>query len=72
MTLEHGNPDQGIRHPLATEFERRVRELQLTPEMYASSTELHAWCLENSNLRYVPEWLLKVWGIKVDAFLRAA
>ncbi len=72
MTLEHENPDRGIRFPLATEFERRVRELQLTPEMYASSSELHAWCREHSNLRYVPVWLLKVWGIKVDAFLRVA
>jgi len=71
MTLERGNHDQGFL-PLATEFERRVRELQLTPEMYASSGELHAWCLEKSNLRYVPEWLLAVWGISVDANYRAA
>jgi hypothetical protein len=51
---------------LATEFELRVRRLQLTPEMYAPSTELRLWCQQNRNRIYVPEWLLKEWDITVD------
>jgi hypothetical protein len=51
---------------LATEFELRVRHLQLTPDMYASSTKLRAWCERNRNRVYIPEWLLDEWGITVD------
>ena len=58
---------------LPTEFELRVKQLQLTPEMYASSRELRAWCEQNRHRWYVPEWLLKEWGITVDiAFSDAA
>jgi hypothetical protein len=65
-----GNPNWG--HPippslaLPTEFEIRVEHLQLTPGMYTSSRELRAWCEQNRNRCYVPEWLLKEWGITVD------
>ena len=51
---------------LATEFELRVRRLQLTPEMYTSSVELRLWCQQNRNRIYIPEWLLKEWEITVD------
>ena len=51
---------------LATEFELRVRHLQLTPEMYASSAELRTWCQQNRNRIYIPEWLLNEWDITVD------
>jgi hypothetical protein len=44
----------------------RVRQLQLTPGMYLSSRALRAWCEQNRNRRYVPEWLLEEWGITVD------
>ena len=50
----------------ATEFERRVRQLQLTPEMYVLSRELRDWCWQNRNRCYVPEWLLGEWRITVD------
>jgi hypothetical protein len=43
-----------------------VRRLQLAPETYASSAELRAWCQQNRNRIYVPEWLLKEWDITVD------
>jgi len=65
-----GNPNWG--HPirvgpaLATEFELRVNQLQLTAEMYTSSADLRAWCERNRNRCYVPEWLLKEWAISVD------
>jgi hypothetical protein len=51
---------------LPTEFELRVRQLQLTAETYTSSRELRAWCKQNRNRCYVPEWLLKEWDITVD------
>ena len=67
---KRGNPNWGL--PIApllalpTEFELRVRQLQLTAGMYTSSRELRAWCERNRNRLYVPEWLLKEWGISVD------
>ena len=70
---KRGNPNWG--HPIApllalpTEFEMRVRQLQLTAETYSSSRQLRAWCERNRNRLYVPEWLLKEWGITVDATL---
>ena len=66
-----GNPNWGRPIPpapaLATEFELRVRKLQLTPEMYTSSVELRTWCEHNRNRLYIPEWLLGEWGITVDS-----
>jgi len=51
---------------LLTEFELRVRQLQLTTRTYTSSRELRIWCEQNRNRLYVPEWLLEEWGITVD------
>ena len=72
-TRKRGNPSWG--RPIAplrglpTEFEMRVRQLQLTAGTYTSSPELRAWCEQNRNRCYVPEWLLEEWGITVDATL---
>ena len=69
-TRKCGNPNWG--RPIAplrglpTEFEMRVRQLHLTTGMYTSSPELRAWCEQNRNRCYVPECLLKEWGITVD------
>jgi hypothetical protein len=67
---KRGNPNWGrpiLPGPaLPTEFELRVRQLRLTARMYSSSLELHAWCEQNRNRLYVPEWLLEEWGITVD------
>ena len=69
-TRKRGNPNWG--RPIApllalpTEFEKRVRQLQLIAEMYTSSRELRAWCEKNRNRVYIPEWLLEEWGITVD------
>jgi hypothetical protein len=69
-TRKRGNPNWGRPMPAApalpTEFEVRARQLQLTVEMYPSSRELRTWCQQNRNRCYVPEWLLKEWGITVD------
>lgn len=73
---KRGNPNWGRPIPfipaLPTEFEMRVRQLQLTRGMYAYSRELRAWCERNKNRVYVPEWLLKEWGITVDVNFWAA
>ena len=70
MTRKRGNPNWGRPIPptaaLATEFELRVRQLQLTPEMYTSSVELRNWCRQNRNRVYIPEWLLEGWCLTVD------
>jgi hypothetical protein len=76
-TRNRGSPNWGRPIPsvpaLPTEFEMRVRQLQLTAETYTSSRELRAWCEQNRNRLYVPEWLLKEWCITVDpTFDRAA
>jgi hypothetical protein len=68
MTGKRGNPNWAcpIAPALATEFELRVTQLQLTPAMYTSSAELRTWCKENRNRVYIPEWLLAEWRITVD------
>jgi hypothetical protein len=67
---KRGNPNWGrpfLPVPaLPTEFELRARHLQLSVETYTSSRTLRAWCERNRNRLYVPEWLLKEWGITVD------
>jgi hypothetical protein len=72
---KRGNPNWGRPIPfapaLATEFELRVRQLQLTAATYTSSRELRAWCQRNKNRCYVPEWLLEEWGITVDVTFSA-
>jgi hypothetical protein len=76
MTRKRGNPNWGRSiapaPPLATQFELKVRQLQLTPEMYVSSRELRLWCQLNSNRCYVPEWLLAEWRITVDLYFSGA
>jgi hypothetical protein len=41
--------------------------LGLTAPAYVDSQELHQWCHANRNKCYIPEWLLKAWGITVNA-----
>ena len=71
MRRKRGNPNWGKpfrREPvLATEFEVRVRQLCLKPEDYVFSAVLREWCERNRNRCYIPESLLKSWGITVDA-----
>jgi hypothetical protein len=73
---KRGNPNWGRPMPpaavLATEFELQAKQLQLTPEMYASSRELRDWCWQNRNRIYIPEWLLAEWRLDVDPTFSAA
>jgi len=52
---------------LATEFDLLVKQLELTAEMYTSSASLRAWCKQNKDRVYIPEWLLKELCIAVEA-----
>ena len=65
-----GNPNWGKPYVpvpcLPTEFERQVEELGLRPGEYQASPRLRSWCHGNANSSYVPEYLLKLWGIKVN------
>jgi hypothetical protein len=66
-----GNPDwtkvpASIRPAKATEFEVEVNRLGLSRENYVASEQLRKWCEENRNRCYIPEWLLKEWGLPVD------
>ena len=50
-----------------TEFEIVAGELNLVEQSYSGSQQLKKWCECNRNRRFVPEWLLKKWGIRVDS-----
>ena len=65
-----GNPNWGKSplppRPLPTEFEMEVERLRLSKAEYVASSSLKDWCERNRNRCYVPEWLLKEWGITVE------
>jgi hypothetical protein len=72
MRRKRGNPNWGKQMPsipaaAATEFEKQLRQLGLTKETCAGSTELRKWCEINRNRCYIPERLLEAWGISVDS-----
>jgi hypothetical protein len=66
------NPDwaSGKRKPpppsTPGEFERYAAHLGVSQEHWADSEALRKWCEQNRDRIYVPEWLLKHWGIPVD------
>jgi hypothetical protein len=64
-----GNPNWGKPYVrvlfLPTEFEQQVEKLGLHPGEYQTSPQLRNWCRRNANIHYVPEYLLKLWGIQV-------
>ncbi len=47
-------------------FEHVVRRLRLSPSQYARSQELKEWVRKNKDHKYVPLYLLDLWGFKVD------
>jgi hypothetical protein len=71
VNRKRGNPNWGRPIPpspvLPSEFDLRVKQLELTADMYTSSAALRAWCEQNKNRVYIPEWLLKELCIAVDA-----
>ena len=65
-----GKPLQPV-PALLTEFEIEVGRLGLGQSEYLHSRELKRWCDRNRNRVYVPEWLLKEWGMQVEIFSAA-
>jgi hypothetical protein len=49
----------------ASEFERVVDRLRLKPNDYINSDELREWAEANKDTRFVPEPLLKAWGLSL-------
>ena len=76
MTVEtqakrRGNPNWGKPEPLTlicngTEFERTAAKLRLKPSDYVTSVPLREWAIRNRNSNFVPETLLKAWGLDGD------
>ena len=51
---------------LPTAFEEQVQKLGLNAHTCETSEELKQWCERNKDRCYIPEWLLKRWGMSVD------
>jgi hypothetical protein len=49
-----------------TGFEEQVQQLGLNERTCEASRELKQWCERNKDRCYIPEWLLKRWGMFVD------
>jgi hypothetical protein len=49
-----------------TGFEDELRRLGLNEQSCAESLKLKHWCERNKDRCYIPEWLLKRWGMTVD------
>jgi hypothetical protein len=62
-----GNGRSGeIRPQGPTGFEDEVRRLGLSEQDYAHSSQLKAWCERNKDRHFIPEAVLKLWGMSVD------
>jgi hypothetical protein len=72
VARRRGNPKWGsgqFTQPpthLATAFEEQVHRLGLTQTNCITSEELRQWCKRNKDHCYIPEWLLKRWGMSVE------
>lgn len=71
MARRRGNPNWGkvmvgFAHQLPTAFEQEVRRLGLNTQTFATSRELRRWCERNKDRCYIPEQLLKSWGISAN------
>ncbi len=67
MSKQRGNPNWGRATGAVpaslSEFEKTARKLGLEPHQYVSSPQLRAWAERNCRSKFVPEALLKVWGL---------
>jgi len=48
-----------------SDFERVAARLKLSPEQYERSGQLRLWVEKNCRQKFVPEWLLKAWGLDI-------
>jgi hypothetical protein len=69
---KRGNPSwcRGARPilDLPTKFDKEVERLRLTEESYAKSQQLRVWRQRHRDQCYIPERLLKAWGLIVDTW----
>jgi hypothetical protein len=67
---KRGNPNWGkpmqAAPDIPTAFEEQVQKLKLNEQTCATSETLKQWCERNKDRCYIPEWLLKEWGMLVD------
>ena len=47
-------------------FEHVAHRLHLSPSEYATSAELKEWVRRHKDSKYVPPYLLDLWGFQVD------
>jgi len=75
MPKQHGNPNwgkpdlSGVGTPTLTEFEQIVIKFDLKPDEYVNSKYLREWAQRNKQSKYIPESLLKAWGLDVQITL---
>jgi len=60
------------RSGMPTAFEEQIRRLGLDERTCVGSKQLREWCERNKEQCYIPEWLLKQWGISVDSDLTSS
>lgn len=48
---------------MQSSFEAVAEELGLSPDDYRDSVLLKKWVLQNMDSKYVPSYLLEVWGL---------
>ncbi len=58
--------ESSITPQVKSTFEHVVRRLGLSPSRYARSQELKEWVRKNKDHKYVPPYLLDLWGFEVD------
>jgi hypothetical protein len=67
---KRGNPNWGKpmepTPAVPTAFEEQLRKLGLNDQNCVTSEKLRQWCQSNKDRCYIPESLLKRWGIPVD------
>lgn len=57
-------PDSDLKNQ--SDFEFEVERLQLQPHEYVNSIPLRYWAKANRRRRYVPEELLRAWGMDLN------
>ena len=58
--------ESSITPHIKSAFENVVRQLHLSPEEYITSVKLKDWVRKHKDSRYVPPYLLDLWGFQVD------
>ena len=73
MANRCGNPNWGKSGPIESAtisaFERVTGEFNLQPDEYIHSTRLREWAIRNKDSRYIPEPLLRKWGLEIELTL---